>query len=102
MPALELLNRPLGDLLLLLILEGLPLDTLWQLERDALGGPWHGELDANLGGEMILWELGTHLDSEAQTIATFLINEGIDAEGSCVFTVDAIVHDKEFAVRRID
>ena len=51
---------------------------------------------------MILWELGTHLDSEAQTIATFLINEGIDAEGSCVFTVDAIVHDKEFAVRRID
>ena len=65
MPALELLNCPLGDLFLLLILKGLPLDTLWQLERDALRGSWHRELDANLGGEMILRKLGTHLDSEA-------------------------------------
>jgi len=47
---------------------------------------------------VILWELSPHLHSKLKLILCHLVDERVNTEWSWVFTIDAIVHDKEFAI----
>jgi len=101
-PALELLDRPLRHLLLLLVLEALALHTTRQLVGHICGRPRHLESYDDLRSEVVLRELGTDLHRELEPVACVLVNEGIEAEGSRVLSIDAIVHDEELTVGRVD
>ena len=99
---LELLDSPLSNLLLRLILEALALDTLRQLVGHAGGRAGDGESHAHLRREVVLRELRADFHCKAQAIARVLIHEGVDAERGAVLAVNAVVHDEEFSVGRID
>ena len=51
---------------------------------------------------MILGELCAYFYCEADFIASILVNEGVNTEWGCVFTINAIVHHEEFSIRRIN
>ena len=102
MPTLELFDGPLSHLLLRLVLEALALHALRQLVSHSCRGARHREADAYLSSEVVLGELGAHFDCEAQAIAGLLVDERVDAEGRAVLAVNAVVHDEELAVRRVD
>ena len=93
MSTLELLDRPLGDLLLWFVLKGLSLDALWQLESHILGRSWHWEFDTDLCRKVVLRELGAYFHREAQSVACIFVNERVDTEGSRVLSINSIVHD---------
>ena len=99
---LKLLNGPLSDLLLWLVLEGLALHSFRQLKGDSSGSSRHGEFDTNLCGEVILRELCPHLHCESQLVARVLVNERVNAERCRILPINAIVHDKEFSIGRVD
>ena len=93
MTSLKLLNCPFSHLLLWFVLKGLALNSPWQLKVDSLWGARDGESDNNLSRKVILRELGAHFDREAEPIPRLFIDERIDAEGSWVLSIDAVVHD---------
>ena len=102
MAPLELLDRPLCDLLLWLILKRLPLHTLRQFICHIRACAWNWEAHHDLSCEVILRELCANFHRELKLISTFLVNEGVQAERGCILPINAIVHDEELAIWRVD
>ena len=101
MASLKLPNCPLSHLLLWLVLKSLALNSSWQLKVDSLRGSRDWESDYDLSRKVILRELGAHFDREAEPVPRLFIYERIDAEGSRVLSIDAVVHHEELTIRRI-
>ena len=102
MAALELFDGPLCDLLLRLVLKALSLHSFWQLICGVCSGAWNREANHDLSCEMILRELGSDFDGEPESVARLLIDERVNAERCRVLSVDAVVHDEELAIWRVD
>ncbi len=51
---------------------------------------------------MISRERCSHFESELELILRQLIDERVDSEGSLIVSIDAVVHNKELAVWRIN
>ena len=100
--SLKLLDSPFSCLVCWLVLESLTLHSLWKLKCDASSGPWHWELDNYLGRKVIRWEVSSHLDGELQLVLVDLVDEWVDSERCLVFSVDAVVHDQELAIRWVN
>ena len=102
-PTLELLDGPLGHLILSLVLARLRLlHVLGNLKGHVCCGARHRKLYGNLRSEVVLREKGPYLHCEAQSVARLLVDEGVDAEWGRVLTIDAIVHHEELAIGWLD
>ena len=102
MTALELLDSPFRDLLLRLVLKRLALNALGQLVCAIGAGAGHWKTHYNLRCEVVLRELRTDFHRELESVATLFVNEWVDTEGRCILAIDAVVHNEEFAIGRVD
>jgi hypothetical protein len=100
--ALELLDLPFSQLLLLLVLSHVALDAFGYFEGDIGGLSGDGELDEHLGGKVVGREVRSDLESQLQLVLGHLVNERIDPEGRLVVSVDTVVHHQELPIRRVD
>lgn len=99
---LELLYRPLRQLLLLLVLSHLTLDSLGDLESYICGLSWYWEFADDLCSEVVRREVGSDFEGELEFVLRELIDEGVDSEGCGVVPVYTIVHDQELSIRRVN
>ena len=80
----------------------LPFDALGQFKMNASRSARNCKLHHHLRSEVIRREIGSNLDRELQLIRSQLINKRIDSERCRVLAVNAVVHDQEFTIWRLD
>ena len=100
--ALEFLNRPCGSLLRRLIFMILPLNALRKFKMYPSTRTRNCELHHHLRSKVIRREISPHLDRKLQLIRRQLVHKRIDSEWGRILTVNAVVHDQKFSVRRLN
>ncbi len=68
-----------------------------------MGGPsGHGELHDAVAGLDLLYVIGLDGDYDLERVGVGLVHEGVDPKGRDELGGDAVVHDRELAVRWLD